>query len=105
MRGTRTELAGGIDRLLGGGQSIVSRPPVAWRLGSYPRPQPGSAVLGNERTSRQGGACNMPPRGVKKGSKRARQYEHVRESARNRGVSSDRAEEIAARTVNKERAR
>jgi hypothetical protein len=47
----------------------------------------------------------MPPRGVKKGSKRARQYEHVKESLRERGSSEDRAEEIAARTVNKERAR
>jgi hypothetical protein len=47
----------------------------------------------------------MPPRGVKKGTKRARQYEHVKESAKERGVSTDRAEEIAARTVNKERAR
>jgi hypothetical protein len=47
----------------------------------------------------------MPPRGVKKGTKRARQYEHIKESARDRGASEDRAEEIAARTVNKERAR
>jgi hypothetical protein len=47
----------------------------------------------------------MPPSGVRKGSKRARQYEHVRESERERGVSENRAEEIAARTVNKERAR
>ena len=47
----------------------------------------------------------MPPRGVKEGSKRARQYEHIKESAQDRGASEDRAEEIAARTVNKERAR
>jgi hypothetical protein len=47
----------------------------------------------------------MPPRGVKKGSKRVRQYEHVKESLVDRGSSEDRAEEIAARTVNKERAR
>ena len=47
----------------------------------------------------------MPPRGVKKGSKRDRQYQHIRESERERGVSEARAEEIAARTVNKERAR
>ena len=47
----------------------------------------------------------MPPRGVKKGTKRARQYEHIKDSAKKRGVSTDRAEEIAARTVNKERAR
>jgi len=47
----------------------------------------------------------MPPRGVKKGTKRARQYEHIKDSAKEKGVSTDRAEEIAARTVNKERAR
>jgi hypothetical protein len=47
----------------------------------------------------------MPPRGVKKGTKRARQYEHIKESERRQGRSEDRAEEIAARTVNKERAR
>jgi hypothetical protein len=40
---------------------------------------------------------------VKKGSKRARQYEHIKESLEERG--EPRAEEIAARTVNKERAR
>jgi hypothetical protein len=47
----------------------------------------------------------MPPRGVQKGSKRGRQYEHIKESLRDRGESDDTAEEIAARTVNKERAR
>jgi hypothetical protein len=47
----------------------------------------------------------MPPRGVKKGTKRARQYEHIKDSAKERGASEGRAEEIAARTVNKERAR
>jgi hypothetical protein len=47
----------------------------------------------------------MPPRGVKPGSKRARQYEHIKDSERQQGASEARAEEIAARTVNKERAR
>jgi hypothetical protein len=47
----------------------------------------------------------MPPRGVKPGSKRARQYEHVKESEKDQGRSESRAEEIAARTVNKEKAR
>jgi hypothetical protein len=47
----------------------------------------------------------MPPRGVTEGSKRGRQYEHVKESLRDRGASASEAEEIAARTVNKERAR
>jgi hypothetical protein len=53
----------------------------------------------------QRGGDDMPPRGVKKGTKRARQYEHIKESLQERGTSTDRAEEIAARTVNKERAR
>jgi hypothetical protein len=47
----------------------------------------------------------MPPRGVKKGTKLARQYEHIKKSEREQGRSEKRAEEIAARTVNKERAR
>ena len=47
----------------------------------------------------------MAPRGVKKGSKRERQYEAVKKSVKSRGASTGRAEEIAARTVNKERAR
>ncbi|MFI6986284.1 plasmid stabilization protein [Embleya sp. NPDC050154] len=37
--------------------------------------------------------------------KRERQYEHIKESAKQRGTGEKRAEEIAARTVNKERAR
>src|ERR671915_2143395 len=47
----------------------------------------------------------MPPRGVKPGSKRGRQYEHIKESEKDQGTSESKAEEIAARTVNKERAR
>jgi hypothetical protein len=47
----------------------------------------------------------MPPRGVKKGTKRARQYEHIKDSAKESGASTKRAKELAARTVNKERAR
>src|SRR3954462_11093290 len=47
----------------------------------------------------------MPPAGVKKGTKRARQYEHIKDSQKDQGASESRAEEIAARTVNKERAR
>src|SRR6188508_3348353 len=38
-------------------------------------------------------------------AKRERQYEHIKSSALERGESEDTAEEIAARTVNKERAR
>lgn len=47
----------------------------------------------------------MPPRGVPKGSKWERMYAHVKGSVRRQGRSEERAEEIAARTVNKERAR
>ena len=38
-------------------------------------------------------------------AKRERQYEHIKEGLKERGTSADKAEEIAARTVNKERAR
>jgi hypothetical protein len=37
--------------------------------------------------------------------KRERQYEHIKEGLEERGRAEDEAEEIAARTVNKERAR
>src|SRR5580765_3695474 len=37
--------------------------------------------------------------------KRERQYKHIKESLEDRGTSDEKAEEIAARTVNKERAR
>ena len=47
----------------------------------------------------------MPPRGIKRGTKRTRQYEHVKRSQREQGRSPKRAREIAARTVQKERAR
>ncbi|MFF5251066.1 plasmid stabilization protein [Streptomyces leeuwenhoekii] len=43
------------------------------------------------------------PRGSS--SKRERQYEHIKDSAQERGASTGRAKEMAARTVNKERAR
>ena len=45
----------------------------------------------------------MPPRAWS--DKRERQYEHIKGSLEERGTSEDKAEEIAARTVNKERAR
>ncbi|MDQ6774292.1 MAG: plasmid stabilization protein [Candidatus Dormibacteraeota bacterium] len=38
-------------------------------------------------------------------AKRGRQYEHIKEGLRERGTNEEAAEEIAARTVNKERAR
>jgi uncharacterized protein involved in exopolysaccharide biosynthesis len=52
-----------------------------------------------------GNRSAMPPRGVKKGTKRARQYEHIKKAEKDQGASESRAEEIAARTVNKEKAR
>lgn len=45
----------------------------------------------------------MPPDAWSK--KRARQYEHIKAGLEERGEDTDTAEEIAARTVNKERAR
>jgi hypothetical protein len=45
----------------------------------------------------------MPPRAWSE--KRERQYEHIKEGLEEHGRSEDLAEEIAARTVNKERAR
>ena len=47
----------------------------------------------------------MPPRGVKKGSKRERQYKHIKRSEKKAGRSTKRAEEIAASAVNNEKAR
>lgn len=41
------------------------------------------------------------PRGVKEGSKRDRQYQHIEKGYEDRGVSKGEAEERAARTVNK----
>jgi hypothetical protein len=45
------------------------------------------------------------PGGVKEGSKRDRQYEHIKKSYRAKGVSKDESEERAARTVNKQKSR
>jgi hypothetical protein len=47
----------------------------------------------------------MPPAGVKKGTKDARKYEHIKDSLEDQGKSEKKAAEIAARTVNKDRAR
>lgn len=44
----------------------------------------------------------MPPRGVKS-AKRARQYEHIKDSEKEQGRSTKRAKAIAAATVNKQR--
>jgi len=45
----------------------------------------------------------MPPQAWSK--KRERQYEHIKDAEKKSGASTKRAKEIAARTVNKERAR
>jgi hypothetical protein len=45
----------------------------------------------------------MPQRAWSK--KRERQYEHIKDSAKKRGASTKRAKQVAAATVNKERAR
>ena len=54
------------------------------------------------RTTRQ---QQRNPRQQEWGSKADRQYEHIEQSQEQRGASTGRAEEIAARTVNKQRAR
>jgi hypothetical protein len=52
---------------------------------------------------KEGGAFLMPQQAWS--AKRERQYKEIKKSLKKRGRSNDRAEEIAARTVNKERAR
>ena len=79
-----------------------ARTSAARRQAVFRRPATGIRVPGDHRPSEGG---TMPPRGVKKGTKRARQYEHIKDSLLDEGRSEDTAEEIAARTVNKERAR
>ena len=66
---------------------------------------PPAPLRGLPARVRGGGPRLMPPRGVKKGTKRERQYEAIKDSVKSRGASTGTAEEIAARTVNKERAR
>jgi hypothetical protein len=57
------------------------------------------AIRPSHRFNREGGTT-MPDAW---NDKRERQYEHIKESYEDRGVSGDEAEERAARTVNKER--
>jgi hypothetical protein len=52
---------------------------------------------------RRGSEDTMPQRAWS--AKRERQYEHIKDGLLDRGERTDKAEEIAARTVNKERAR
>jgi hypothetical protein len=58
---------------------------------------------GSSRSKGSGGRAG-PYAGTSKGTKRARQYEHIKESERKQGRSESHAEEIAAHTVNKQRA-
>jgi hypothetical protein len=72
-------------------------------LSKWPAPHRGirnSADVGKSSVS-EGDA--MPQRAWS--NKRERQYEHIKQGLKKRGSSEDKAEEIAARTVNKERAR
>jgi len=82
-------------------------------LGAQPLQSAGSRVArvrprGRARElqiHRQGATAteDATPRGWSR--KDERQYEHVKQSSRKRGVSEDRASEIAARTVNRQRRR
>src|SRR5207249_3936321 len=80
------------------------RPVATARLSRSSRLQPGDGTRpalreGCEPSTTQGRAT-MPAGSSKK---RERQYEHIKESYQDRGVSKGEAEERAARTVNKER--
>src|SRR5260221_1074485 len=63
------------------------------------------AVPGEESRSCQPMREEWPMPPVSWDHRRERQYEHIKEGLLDRGRSEDTAEEIAARTVNKERAR
>ncbi len=84
--------------------------PIVEEFGSPPAAGKSSArtatktQAGKKKRAGKGGS-EMPLRGVEKGSRRERQYKHIKQSEKEQGASTKRAEEIAARTVNKERAR
>lgn len=59
--------------------------------------------MGISRQESKKGCAPVPQRAWS--AKRERQYKHIKGSLKERGRSNDQAEEIAARTVNKERAR
>jgi len=98
------KLAGGwsLRRTDGRRWLLVKRRDEHANAGDPVSERPESVVSG---ATIEGKRLRMPPRGVKKGTKRARQYEKIKQSEKRQGRSEDRAEEIAARTVNKERAR
>jgi hypothetical protein len=58
-------------------------------------------VQDGEEVAERGGA-DMPAGSTKK---EQRQYEHIKDSYKERGVSNDEAEERAARTVNKQKSK
>src|SRR3954470_19106616 len=70
------------------------------------RPEPAAGITGarpgTRPVSSSKGVRTMPSAWS---NKRERQYEHIKESEKKQGRSTKRAKEIAARTVNKERAR
>jgi plasmid stabilization system protein ParE len=66
--------------------------------GRRPRRLDGATLVPETQTE-----ADMPQRAWS--PKRERQYEHIRDGLLERGANEDKAEEIAARTVNKERAR
>src|SRR5436190_4613690 len=70
---------------------------------SRTHPWNNSRASGYARSVVQQGGCHMPQSAWN--AKRERQYEHIKESEQEQGRSAKRAKEIAARTVNKERAR
>jgi hypothetical protein len=77
-------------------------PVVAAMARTYPIPFATNPVRG-VRTRGPGYLRGMPAQ--QWSAKRERQYEHIKEGLLERGETHDKAEEIAARTVNKERAR
>ena len=71
-------------------------------LGTRPALREMGTTRGNDRGVRsQSREVVAMPAGSSK--KRERQYEHIKDSYREQGVSKDEAEERAARTVNKQR--
>ena len=66
-------------------------------------PEPGPARHAGTQARRHAGREHRMPRAWS--AKRERQYEHIKEGLHEHGEGEDTAEEIAARTVNKERAR
>jgi hypothetical protein len=82
-------------------------PPVAIR--SVAEQSSGASAAPTNRLGTADASAEPVPQGVNmdmpagSSKKRERQYEHIKESYKDRGVSTDEAEERAARTVNKER--